>query len=306
MQRTTIRGDPMDIRSLQCFRLAYETKTVGKAAKRAYLTRQGLSQILRGLETELKQDLFIRNPQGLEPTELADEIYPKAVELLNTYEDIQALCNATAKTKETVRLCVAYGVLVSIPFDELVEEFYGEHPLIQLEIDAIEPSLAEQCVVEGKEDIALIVGPIANPQVTCTSLARVSLFAAVHESLLAQEETRSIQSLRGLTWFGLSKDFPLDSALIRMSEEHDLDLRMSFDWHDYHLILDQVVRRKGACVVPEHRISRFCQDGIVAIPLEGPEFTWEIAALTHSALPLSRSAQTVFDWFAARLARLDA
>ena len=91
-----------------------------------------------------------------------------------------------------------------------------------------------------------------------------------------------------------------------MSEEHDLDLRMSFDWHDYHLILDQVVRRKGACVVPEHRISRFCQDGIVAIPLEGPEFTWEIAALTHSALPLSRSAQTVFDWFAARLARLDA
>ena len=84
----------MDIRSLQCFRLAYETKTVGKAAKRAYLTRQGLSQILRGLEAELKQDLFVRNPQGLEPTELADTIYPKAVELLNTYEDIQALCNA--------------------------------------------------------------------------------------------------------------------------------------------------------------------------------------------------------------------
>ncbi len=305
MRRTTIRGDPMDIRSLQCFRLAYETKTVGKAAKRAYLTRQGLSQILRGLEAELKQDLFVRNPQGLEPTELADTIYPKAVELLNTYEDIQALCNAGARAKETVRLCVAYGVLVSIPFDELVEEFYEEHPLIQLEIDAIEPSLAEQCVAEGKEDIALIVGPITSPQTVCTCLARVALFAAVHESLLAQGETRSIQSLQGLTWFGLSKDFPLDSALIRLSEEHNLDLKMSFDWHDYHLILDQVMRRKGACVVPEHRIGRFCQDGVVAIPLEGPEFTWEIAAMTQSALPLSRSAQTVFDWFAARLTRLD-
>lgn len=294
----------MDIRSLQCFRLAYEDKTVGKAAKRAYLTRQGLSQTLKGLESELRQDLFVRNPQGLEPTALANAIYPKVVDLLDIYEDIQVLCDGNEQAKETVRLCAAYGVLVSIPFDEFIEEFYAENPSVQLEIDAIEPSIAEQCVAEGKEDIALVVGPLSGAHTTCSSLAHVSLFAAAHESLLPEEKSHTLQSLKGLTWFGLSETFPLDSALIKLSAEHDLNLKMSFDWRDYHLILDQVMRRKGACVVPKHRIDRFCQNGIVAIPLEGPEFTWEIAAITQKGRSLPRSVRTVFNWFALRLADL--
>lgn len=291
----------MDIRSLQCFRLAYESGTIGRAAKRAYLTRQGLSQILKGLESELKHSLFVRNSQGLEPTELADAIYPKVVELLSTYEDIQLLCSTQSGTQETVRLCVAYGVLVSIPFDELIEEFSQENPSIRLEIDSVEPPFAEQCIADGKEDIALVVGPISGPQTTCIPLDHVALYAAVRESLLPSEKDHTIQSLKGLTWFGLSEDFPLDSSLIELSRSNALDLNMSFDWHDYHLILDQVMNGKGACVIPEHRIARFCQNGVVAIPLEEPRFSWEIAAIVHKSRPLPRGAQIVFDWLKQRL-----
>ena len=52
-----------------------------------------------------------------------------------------------------------------------------------------------------------------------------------------------------------------------LARTRGLDLSMSFDWHDYHLILDQVRQRRGACVIPRHRVPAFCTDGIVAHPL---------------------------------------
>lgn len=286
----------MDIRSLQCFRLSYESGSIGKAANRAYLTRQGLSQVLKGLEAELRQDLFIRNPQGLEPTELAMRLYPKVVELLNTYDEVQRICFPAEAPKETVRLCVAYGALLSLPFDDLINGFSEAHPEVQLEIDTIEPTLAQRCVAEGKEDIALIAGVVESPDTYCVSLGCVSLYAAVHESLLPAKAERTASDLKGLTWFGLAEDFSPDRALMGLSRGLNLDLAMSFDWHDYHLILDQVTHRKGACFIPEHRIPQFCTNGIVAIPLEGPNFSWEISAVLPRTRSLARSTQIVLDW----------
>lgn len=294
----------MDIRSLQCFRLAYESGSVGKAAKQAFLTRQGLSQVIKGLESEIRQSLFIRHQNGLEPTELAHTIYPKVVELLTTYHDVQALCNPEDIPKETIRLCIAYGVLISIPFDDMIEEIYNNYPDIRLEIDTVEPSFAKRCIAEGSEDIALVVGPVEGAQTQCVTFCTVPLYAAVHESLLPDKACRTIKSLKNLTWFGLAKDFPLDCALMDLSDREGLSLNMSFDWHDYHLILDQVSKRKGACVIPKHRIAQFCQEGVAAIPLEGPEFSWEISAIIPTDRPMSRGARTVFDWLKTRLSQL--
>lgn len=62
------------------------------------------------------------------------------------------------------------------------------------------------------------------------------------------------------------------------------------------------MRRKGACTILEHRIGFFCQNDIVAIPLEGPEFSWEIAAIVRGSRPLSHGARIVLDWFSSNLA----
>lgn len=293
---TQKKGGHMDIRSLQCFRLAYDSGSIGKAAKRAYLSRQGLSQALKTLEAELDRDLFVRLPDGLEPTEFANQLYPKVIELLNNYEEIQALCFPEDLPQEIVRLSVAFGALTSIPLDSLVRNFHQEHPNIRLEVDTIEPLLAEKCVAQGTEDLALIAGRALGDTTTCTSLMQVPLYAAVHKSLLPPKDKFSFYDLKGLTWFGLSENFPVDSAVIELSKAHNLDIDLSFDWHDYHLILEQVQQKKGACVVPENYIRQFCQDGIIALSLEDPRFFWDISVITPAERALPRSTQVVLDW----------
>ncbi|HIY83483.1 LysR family transcriptional regulator [Rubneribacter sp.] len=293
----------MDVNSLHCFRLAYESGSVSQAAKRAFLTRQGMSQTLKGLEADLGRTLFVRTPQGLEPTPTADLVYPKAVDLLGSYEAIRAICSAEDPVCEPVRMSMSLGALDSVPFDRLVEEFRADHPGVRLELDIVEPVIAERCVAEGGEDVAFIVGNLEGPRTRCTRLCDIPLHVAVHESLLPREDRHTLASLRGLTWFGLSESFPLDEAIMDLARTRGLDLSMSFDWHDYHLILDQVRQRRGACVIPRHRVPAFCTDGIVAIPFDGEPCTWPLNALTPRNRPVSAAARTVLDWFSERLQR---
>ncbi|WP_162610984.1 LysR family transcriptional regulator [Gordonibacter sp. An230] len=291
----------MDANSLHCFRLAYESRSISKAARQAFLTRQGMSQVLKGLETDLGRTLFVRTPQGLDPTTTADLVYPKAVDLLDSYDAIRAICSAERPSRKPIRMSVSLGALDSLPLDRLVEEFRTGHPEMRLELDIIEPIIAERCVEEGSEDMALIVGNLRGSRTRCTRLCDIPLYAAVHKSLLPQKEHHTLDSLDGLTWYGLSKDFPLDEAITELARKRGLNLTMSFDWHDYHLILDQVRRRKGACAVPRHRIRTFCTDGIAAIPLDDASCTWAVNALTPRNRPLPDATRTVLDWLAERL-----
>ena len=212
-------GD-MDIRSIRCFCLAYEWGSIGKAAQHAYFTRQGMSQVLRNLEAEVKQPLFVRGPQGLTPTDLAHSIYPKAVELIKSHDEIQSLCFPQEASREPVRLCVASGVLFSIPVDAFVQDFAEACPDIALMIDTVEPPLARRCVEEGAEDIALVSVAIPHSEaLQGISLCEVPLYAAVHESLLPLGTARGLCSFEGLRWFGVSEAFPTDALVAELARE---------------------------------------------------------------------------------------
>jgi len=296
----------VDIRSLKCFRLAYEHGSIGKAAKHAYLSRQGLSQILKSLETEIKQTLFSRTHRGLEPTEMAHLIYPKTVELLNSYDDLHILCFPKGSDKEIVRLSVAFGAFASLPFDKLAEEFHRDNPAVRFNVDSVEPLLAQRCIADGIEDLALIVGCTSGLRTRCYSLCRVPLDIIVHESLLSEvdEGAHPLACLKGLTWFGLSSDSTVDSAnsaIMSLSREQGLDINFSFDWHDYHLIIEQVRQRKGVCFLPKFFSPQFCQKGICTVPSGDTELTWELSLVISEERPLSPAAQAVFDWFTERL-----
>lgn len=51
----------MDIRDLKVFQMIAFEKSVSKAAKKLYMTPQGVSKILKNLETEMGSQLFVRD-----------------------------------------------------------------------------------------------------------------------------------------------------------------------------------------------------------------------------------------------------
>ena len=59
----------MDIRDLKVFQMIAFEKSVTKAAKKLYMTPQGVSKILKNLETEMGSQLFVRDKNGMHLTE---------------------------------------------------------------------------------------------------------------------------------------------------------------------------------------------------------------------------------------------
>ena len=62
----------MNQKQMQYFVTVYQTQNIQAAAEQLFVTRQGVSKVLRLLEEELGQVLFRRSSKGVSPTDYAD------------------------------------------------------------------------------------------------------------------------------------------------------------------------------------------------------------------------------------------
>ena len=73
----------MDTNAIDSFIALYETRNMHKAADRLFITQQGLSRVIRNLETEWETVLFERSSGGMIPTRAGDYFYGEALRLRN-------------------------------------------------------------------------------------------------------------------------------------------------------------------------------------------------------------------------------
>ena len=73
----------MNSHQLQCFEAVYKEKSINKAARKLYMTPQGLGKTIQILEGELDTELFERTKLGVYPTESADYLHERAQVMLD-------------------------------------------------------------------------------------------------------------------------------------------------------------------------------------------------------------------------------
>lgn len=80
----------MDIerRLLRSFVQMHEAGSVSRAADRVACRQAAMSMRLKLLETEIGAALFVRGPQGLEPTPRGAKLYSKALGVLSAYDEM--------------------------------------------------------------------------------------------------------------------------------------------------------------------------------------------------------------------------
>lgn len=73
----------MDIRELRYFVATFETGSLTAAARRCYISQPSISGALAALEAELGVTLFIRHKKGVSPTSSAEQLYPRARNMID-------------------------------------------------------------------------------------------------------------------------------------------------------------------------------------------------------------------------------
>lgn len=75
-----LRG--VDLNLLKTFQAIYDEKNITKAADQLNLTQSAVSHALNRMRAHFKDDLFVRTPDGMMPTSIAENISVKVKQLL--------------------------------------------------------------------------------------------------------------------------------------------------------------------------------------------------------------------------------
>ena len=72
-----VHFDALDLNLLRVFEALIEERSATRAGARLGLTQSAISHALNRLRYVLKDELFVRGPDGMQPTERAAEIAPR-------------------------------------------------------------------------------------------------------------------------------------------------------------------------------------------------------------------------------------
>lgn len=148
----------MNIESLALFEEMYRKGSVAKAAEACFMTPQGANRALRGFETELGCDLFVRTSTGLRPTENGDRFYAFATSTTRAFSDLRdAIRQASLSSDGWLGLGFEPDLMgVMLP---ALEGFRGRFPEVELRCS----DMGERALADGLRGGAIDFGFVVMP-----------------------------------------------------------------------------------------------------------------------------------------------
>ncbi len=208
----------MDTRDIRCFRLVYEERSINKAAHQLFITPQGLSRIIRKLESELKTQLFLRTASGTIPTESGDYFYTQSQELLYQLEDLKQKMQQLNCRQRTFRIGFACGSLNVLHLEQL-SRLTDCYPELQVQWEELENQEVTERLLDNTLDAGFVAGTGSHAELAFATIYKGKMNAFVYEGHPYYD--RDILSIRDL------QDEPLISLNQKYSSYHNLIQRCS-------------------------------------------------------------------------------
>ena len=94
----------LDTDQLRLFKLIYENQSLSEAAGRYPMSVSKASRLLTKMRDTFGGELFFRSNQGLFPTQLANELYPKVLTIIKDIESLQENAAFSPRSFRIIRI----------------------------------------------------------------------------------------------------------------------------------------------------------------------------------------------------------
>ena len=153
----------MNQKQMQYFVTVYETQNIQVAADQLFVTRQGVSKVIRLLETELGQALFTRSSKGVTPTDYAVALLPHARQFLEACTAISGLHTLAAQSHSVVTVYAIDHILAFLGADFVIQ-FHQKYPQIILNVVDTTDDAALSALSAQQCNFAIVTGPFEQTQ----------------------------------------------------------------------------------------------------------------------------------------------
>ena len=241
----------MEFRQIQYFITLYEDGSVTRAARRLHIVQSALSMQMAKLEAEVGQRLFVRTPQGMQPTPEGRRLHRLFLPVVTGYQRArEQVVEATGELSGEVRFgmiaTIAQGVLV-----DAILEFSPAHPKVELSMtDGFSGDLID-AVALGQLDAAVINKPRRALTLKSETIADEDLLLVMGPAHADVPASLSFSGMSALKLVFPTRRHGLRGIIENFAEAEDVHLSPSLEIDSISAIL-KLVRESDFCTLLPH------------------------------------------------------
>ena len=271
----------MTIKELRDYQMICSKGSLSRAAKALFITPQGLSRVLKNLETELECTLVNRVASGLELTENGACLLEYAQKTIAEYDKMKEKIESIQDSVHgSVELLMAYDVIRLLDPD-CFGEFRRMYPKITFSCREYPDRIVEQQLAEGQGNAAISIGPFAADLFHIHPLMHCRLCLIVPEGHpLGEKREVSIEDLMDESLYLENSSFKINEFVQRKCWLKGFEPNIQFETSSFDICYKMCRMKKGISVVPDFVHEDMKADGLVRIPFADTDMALEIALLT--------------------------
>lgn len=274
-ERFKIRGDDMDTKDIECFETVYSERSMNRAAKKLFITPQGLGKIIRKLEAELGTSFFERTQKGLVPTQAAHLFHERAHQLSKQLERMAEEMKQFANQDKVLRIGCANGIFHVLPL-KMLQEFTKQNPDMKVEWNEYENDIIVEKLLESKLDYGCIVGEAKDIRLTQRVLSRSRIVLLVYKGHpLYHAEYVTLDMLRGEKILTMNERFRIYHDLIRACRIRGFVPDITAKTMDGGVLIHLCTQKMGLAVTPDFETENYREMVVRAIPFQDFH-TWDV------------------------------
>lgn len=263
----------MDTKHLEYFRIVYEEKSIHAAAKKLFISPQGLGKIIQNLEVEFKTPLFTRTKNGVFPTESGTLFYEQCVKTCRELKLLQTRMERMKKEIRSLKIGFATGTLQLFPMD-LLFQFIENHREIQIHWWEYSNQVLIRKILASEIDYGFVVGNAHNNDLTQKLRCVCPVVLLVYEGHpLYEEKVISLDMLRNENLILMNESFQIYHDFTAACRIHGFEPKVIAKTMDGGSLYRLCTEKIGLAVTPHFPLQNYLH--VKAIPLAG-DYTWEI------------------------------
>lgn len=265
----------MNEKDLKSFLTVYQENSISQAAKKLFITPQGLSKNIKNLEQELDVELFERTKNGIRATESAHLLNEKAQRILREYDEIKRTLQYNNSGKKVLRIGCANGILNLLPFS-ILKEFMDNHPDVRVEWAEYENETVREKLMKSELEYGFTVGSWKENDVVVQKRYETDLVLLVYEGHALYQETQiCIEQLENESLILLNERFHIFHDFLGACKARGFLPEIIAKTADVSSQYKLCREGFGLAVVPEFVQEEFQMNHLRAIPF-AEHIKWEV------------------------------
>lgn len=257
------------LRQLEIFVAVSQTESVSRAAEQLFLSQSATSTSLGELERQFNLQLFDRVGKSLSINETGRQLLPRAVELLDRANEIEAQLSGHAGFGEMhIGATLTVGNYLATL---LVAKFLHEHPESSIQLQVHNTKTIVQQIANHELDLGLIEGDCnhADIEVQPWIADELAIFSAPNHPL-AKQKNISINALIKEPWILREKGSGTRETFDRAFQNHHAELNIRLELEHTEAIKRAVEYGLGIGCISRLALKDAFRRGSL-VPLDTPD-----------------------------------